>query len=345
MPIKGLTDTAQPFFPRIGKLRKGGPRPKDGRAPGRELSYFRFTSDNPKVVAAFQQTYKDEPQEIDVYLPYRKIRDAFSTWKEEWRAGGLVHRCDGETCTVWLTEKGTYSRKPKPCPGGCKEVGRLSVVIPALLRAGFVGYVTMETGSLHDIISIQSSLLATVEHRGTEDLRGIGFVLRRVQREISTPTAEGKRVRRKKWMVELQPAARWVTAQLERTPMLSLPPAQVDEIEETVNGEVVESEPATESPERPHWIDKEAVRKRFWVWTRDDLGLTDDQIYEALGIEHIHDFQGSMSDAKRKIEAWVNDQLQGNDAESSPSWQETREYAESQRAAKEAASEQGEMVL
>jgi hypothetical protein len=78
-----------------------------------------------------------------------------------------------------------------------------------------VGYVTMETHSLHDLISIQGTLLATIEARGVEDLRGIGFVMRRVETEISTPGADGKRVRRKKWLVKMEPAAAWVAARLE----------------------------------------------------------------------------------------------------------------------------------
>jgi len=215
MAIKGLTDRVVPAFPRLGKLRKGGERPSSGNRPGKELPHWRFVAENPAVLEAFEAAYGAAPTELDVYLPYASIEDNFQAWQEEWVAGGLKHRCDGETCVLWLADDGTYSQRPVPCPGGCKPVGRLNVILPALLRAGHVGYVTMETHSINDIAGLQGTLLAVAEARGTEDMRGIGFCLRRVQRQISTPSGGGKRARRNKWMVELIPAAQWVVAQLE----------------------------------------------------------------------------------------------------------------------------------
>lgn len=249
MPIKGLTDIARPAFPRVGKLRKGGE--KGINRPGPDLKYWRFTSPNPAIEEAFAEAYGPEPHELDVLLPYAAIADNFSTWKEHWLAGGLQHRCDGETCTVWLTPQGTYSRAPEICPGGCKEIGRLEVILPSLLRAGFVGYVTMETGSLNDIIAIQSALLATKETRGHEDMRGILFVLRRVEETISTPGTGGKRVRRKKWLVKLEPAARWVRAQLEAAQHRAMLPMDIrtGEIVDSVAREVPE-EASIEPPVR-----------------------------------------------------------------------------------------------
>ncbi|NLG26800.1 MAG: hypothetical protein GX557_02745 [Chloroflexi bacterium] len=227
MPIHGLTDAARPAFPSLGKLRKGAAK-VDERKPGLDLSYFRFTSDREQIVEAFRQCYGEQPQELNVYLPYAKIEDNLSAWKEHWVAGGLKHRCDGETCVVWLQDDGTYSREPKPCPGQCKPVGRLSLILPELLTAGYVGYVTLQTHGLHDLLALQGSLLAAVEARGKEDLRGIGFVVRRVEQEISTPEIvngkrTGKRLTRKKWLVKLQPAASWVAAQLEAARASALP--------------------------------------------------------------------------------------------------------------------------
>lgn len=214
MPIKGLTDSTRPAFPRLGKLRKGAPK-IDERRPGEELDHWRFTSPRKEIEAAFKDAYGDDPQELLVYLPYAKLDDNFASWKEAWLSGGLQHRCDGETMQIWLGKDGKYHQDPQPCPGGCDEVGRLEVILPDLFRAGFVGYITMETHSLHDLISIQGTLLATIEARGVEDLRGIGFMMRRVETEISTPGADGKRVRRKKWLVKLEPAAAWVASRLE----------------------------------------------------------------------------------------------------------------------------------
>jgi len=223
-PIRGLTDTVNPAFPYIGKLRKGGPRPEDGKRPGPDLDHFRFTSERQEVLDAFHQAYGEEPRELDVYLPYARIEDNFDTWREAWKAGGMLHRCDGKTCTVWLQEDGTYSTEPIPCPGNCKQVGRLSLILPALLRAEHVGCVTLETHGNHDLMSIQKALLATAEARGSEDLRGIGFCLRRVQEAVSTPGSNGTRVRRKKWLVKLEPAAVWVRAQLEASRAQALLP-------------------------------------------------------------------------------------------------------------------------
>lgn len=62
-------------------------------------------------------------------------------------------------------------------------------------------------------------------------------------------------------------------------------------------------EPAPRPPAKAqHWIDDPVVRARFWAWAKGTLKLTEDQIYDALGVEKIHDFTGSMSDAKRILE-------------------------------------------
>jgi len=305
MGIKGITIGASPAFPSIGKLRKGDE--KGIRGPGKELPYWRFTSERQEVKEAFVAAYGKNPVELDVYLPYKSVEDNFSTWKEEWSGGGLVHRCDGETCTIWLKPDGTYSREPKPCPGGCKEVGRLSVILPALFRAGFVGYVTMETHSINDILSIHKCLLATCEARRTEDLTGIAFVLRRVEEEISTPGKGGKRIRRKKWMAKLQPAADWVLAQLENArPQLEASAVPVPTaIDADYEEQPTETEALEQAEPAKHWIEREDVRRAFWSWA-SRIGLSSGEIHEALGVEHVADFDGSMKAAKAKIEAWIS---------------------------------------
>ena len=121
-----------------------------------------------------------------------------------------------------------------------------------------MGYVTLGTGSIHDVTSIYDSLNAIAEaqlHGGrAADLRGIPFVLRRVQKEISTPGADGKRARRAHWLVTLEPAAKWVRG-LQQITKLSLPMLKsgveqdvltdqgIDELEddaEVVDAEVVD---------------------------------------------------------------------------------------------------------
>jgi hypothetical protein len=200
---------------------------------GDDLDHFRFTAEGERVdiQTAFEAVYGDAPTVLHVFLPHPGIEENFGTWKEKWVAGGLVHRCDGEVMTLWRDEKGKMRQDPKPCPyfgkdrtaeeekadPTCKEVGRLSLIIPEMVYAGFVGYTVLETHSKNDLASIQASLLAAAEARGDNPLglRGIEFVLKRELRTISTPSGDGKRARRDKWMVVIEPAADWVRLQLD----------------------------------------------------------------------------------------------------------------------------------
>jgi len=219
MAIKGLTtrEDITPRFRTLGKLRKGGEKTPKGYGP--DLDHFRFTSDDPGIVAAFADVYGAEPHAINVYLPYSTTEQNFPTWKEAWTAGGLQHRCDGETVTIWLGQDGKYHRTPKPCPGGCDEVGRLEVIIPELISSGYVGTVTMETHSLNDMIAITQVLLKAEELSGG-DLRRVQFTLRRVPERISVPgwgDNKGKRQRVEKYLVKIEPAVDWAQAQMALT--------------------------------------------------------------------------------------------------------------------------------
>ena len=218
MPIKNLTDNVLPAFPYLGKLRKGAPmKEKDGKKTvGAELKYWRFTSENPDVVRAFHEAYGDQPVALSVYLPYSDVLTNWATWKEAWKSGGLEHRCDGEVCQIWRTQQGTYSREPKPCPGGCKDVGRLVVWLPELIKAGFVGFVTMETHSNHDLRKITGTLNAVAQSRANDPqgLQGIEFTLRRKKEMISTPDGRGGRATREKWLVSIEPVASWAATYL-----------------------------------------------------------------------------------------------------------------------------------
>jgi hypothetical protein len=55
-----------------------------------------------------------------------------------------------------------------------------------------------------------------------------------------------------------------------------------------------------------HWIDDPKVRARFWAWTTSELGLSEREVYAALGVEHMHEYAGTMQDAKQDIEAYVS---------------------------------------
>lgn len=225
MPIKGLTTQREPSFPRIGVLRKGGEMSKsaDGRTkPGKDLQWFRFDTDDKAAGEDFSGAYGDEPATVNIYLPYSTPDENFQAWKEEYAAGGLVHRCDGEMMTVHLRPDGKYSTVAAPCPyhagtmqrtakaPGCKPVGRLMVIVPELRR---FAYVTVLTTSVNDIMELTDNLNAIYAMRGS--LQGVPMVLCRRPRMISTPTPDGKRARYEKWMLSVEVNPTWAQMQLE----------------------------------------------------------------------------------------------------------------------------------
>lgn len=223
MPIKHLQLDRPAAFPCIGKLRKGGEKQtntKGKEVMGRDLDHFRFTTDDADAAAAFNAYYGAEPKAIKVFLPYATTDENFQAWMEEYRAGGLVRRCDGETCVFHRDAKGNAVTSPTPCarPCGCKQVGRLAVIVPELVR---MAYVVVETHSVYDIIQLTENLQAAQAMRG--DLRGIPFILSRREREISTPTGDGGRARRKKSLLFIEPDPSWVARQLESMRLAALP--------------------------------------------------------------------------------------------------------------------------
>ena len=227
MPIKRLQREAS--FPCVGHLRKGGAKEqKNGKeVMGKDLTYFRFDTDDQRAAKMFQAAYGDRPERINVFLPYRSTEENFSAWQESWLAGGLQHRCDGETCVIWYDAAArVYRQEPKPCPGGCKEVGRMSVIIPELQR---LAYVTVETHSVNDIMVLTENLQAVESMSG--DLRNIPFVLKRAIREISTPGEGGKRVRRAKSLLSIEVDPMWAALRLEsiRQQALALPDGTIIE--------------------------------------------------------------------------------------------------------------------
>lgn len=218
MPIKNLT-TKIPQFPRIGKLRKGGE--KSPKQPGKDLHYFRFTSEtHPEAVKAFNEQYT-EPSSLTVLLPYATPDENFDAWMESYKASRLIRRCDGEEISIsYNAQRKAYDRpQDMQCMVNCdcKQVGRLQVIIPSLLQAGHVGVVTMETHSKWDISEIYQTLQQYWQMRGS--LQGIEFQLYRYKRQISTP----ENGRQFKWLVGIKPNHEWVIAQLASQSQMALP--------------------------------------------------------------------------------------------------------------------------
>lgn len=232
MPIVGITDRKISRFSVIGKLRKGAKA--DGNI-GRDLDYFRFTSDNEEIVAAFEKAYGKTPKSLEVYLAFASVEETFATWAEEWNRTGLLHRCDGQRMVRWL-DNGNYVEGSKACPyhtgekqrsrsnPGCKPIGRLTVILPKLVQAGYVGYVVVETHSKHDMYHIQEVLEATKDAalNRANGLQGILFTLYRQPQEITMRADDGSRKKVKKNLIKIAPSAQWVALQIESAARLAL---------------------------------------------------------------------------------------------------------------------------
>lgn len=255
MPIVGMTrrEDVTPKFPDLGKLRKGGPK-TDPKRPGPDLDHWRFTSERRDVQAAFDTAYGDKAATVEAYLPFATMEENWQTWYEEYDHGGMVHRCDGRTMYRWRNGNGEYTDGERPCPyfsgakprtkdnPGCKQVGRLNLIVPQLIRAGFVGFVAMETHSINDLVSITACLIDAERKAGK--LSGILFNVIRVKQTISTPAwkdedkAAGKRNRTVKDLVKIVPAADWVMArlQLEAEQQMALASGHAPQITDGENG-------------------------------------------------------------------------------------------------------------
>lgn len=215
MPIVGLTTNKVARLNGLGVLRKG--KPKAGGKLGPDLgNQFRFDPGNDSDLAqAFEEVYGAEPNHLTVYLPYRTAAENFEAWKEDWGAGSLKHRCDGEFC--WEYQRGQLVKTEKPCPGNCRQVGRLSVVLPDLVtHSKRFGTTTVLTSSKWDLATI-TELLNYYEMLSGGDLRGIPFILSRKPRMVSVPPYgnQTNRSRAEKWLIHLESAPEWVSHRLE----------------------------------------------------------------------------------------------------------------------------------
>ena len=277
MPIKNLTN--QPVsFPEIGRLHKGAKK-TDPKRPGADLTYFRMAniSDQDDVEAAFAAVYGSEPRIINVLLAFPTVDENWDAWQEEYVAGGLVHRCDGETMVRWRKPNGDYSNEPQPCPyasgkqrtrerPGCVPEGRLRIIIPELKR---LAYVTVSTHSKNDIAHLDSQLRALAGD-APRDLRGIPLILYRRPYNISTPETypkdhpqagqrTGRRVRRVKWLLSIEAAPTWTALLFDAQQRAALPGAggrlalPSGDVIDGATGEII----APEEELLGEWLDEE----------------------------------------------------------------------------------------
>ncbi len=227
MGIHGLTgDLAR--YPRLGKLRKGGPKTTKTRADGKEYEVvgrdlgelLRFTSEDPDLEREWLGVFGAlEVEELTVLLPYATVGECWQAWREEYGASALKVRCDGRNHVLWLDPTtGDYSDAPKPCPGAscqAKETGRLDLLVLGFPR---LGTVTIETHSLNDIANLDGCLRLLAMQSG--DLTQIPLRLCRVKKNISKPVVKdgkrtGQRVRSPEWLLHIEPSPAWVRQRLE----------------------------------------------------------------------------------------------------------------------------------
>jgi len=203
MPIVGLTDEqadAGIGLPRIAKLFKGDEKPESGKRPGADLDYFRieFEEQFEYLREQWEELFGDEPREFpQVYLTMPTVEEAFPTWLEKWNASGtLLCRGDGEHRVRWWDEDTKiYVTAKMPCTCDpqnreCKQVGRLNLIIPEFVEmTGVLGFISVSTTSINDIITIHRYLSAVQQMYGK--LTGVPFVFGRAPRPITRPQVDG----------------------------------------------------------------------------------------------------------------------------------------------------------
>lgn len=242
MPIIGLTDRGL-SFPEIGSIRKGikveKKRGDKTIEVPQDLEHFRveFDVQEQDAAARFVQVYGEQPQEINIILPFDEIERCWDAWLEAYTAGRLVARADGQRF-VYLVDTKTGEVKVKngvpfvPYEDGmvvghdyqgkdvfCRPSGRLQVIVPELKRAA---YLTVHTTSIHDIANISQQLQA-FKQINDGVIKGVPLVLRRRPKKISVPKPDGQRVRMEKWLLSIEADPVWVGAKLGQVRALAQP--------------------------------------------------------------------------------------------------------------------------
>ncbi|MFA5152849.1 MAG: hypothetical protein WC554_09840, partial [Clostridia bacterium] len=67
------------------------------------------------------------------------------------------------------------------------------------------------------------------------------------------------------------------------------------------------SAPTPEPEPKHHWIDREDARKAWWAYTGNTLGLTNAEVHEALGVQHMNEYTGTMMEAKIAVNKWMGE--------------------------------------
>ena len=243
MPKVFRNDPGRPILPVIGKIVKGR---KDENGKPVDLPYFVFKGKTPQIQQEFVSLYGEQPQELEIGLPYATTRECVDVWNEEWGAS-LKTRCDG-VHRVDPSSKAPIGACLQNCR--CVPIARMPVI---LRRLGRLAVAVVETRSVYDIHRLRNSLSAIEKYGGI--LSKIPFVLRRTEETISRPVAGGRQ-RRTAFLlsIEVDPAyAAAMVSRLEVSPiggvldLEALPEAPPEEIAPIEIDDALE-EPATPAP-------------------------------------------------------------------------------------------------
>lgn len=211
MPITGITDGnvgLREGMPQLGKLFKGEPKPEDKNQKWhpKDLDYFRLemNEEYEDLVPIFEEMYGTEPTEFSpVLLLGQDVDTAFASWMEEYNASGtLLKRCDREQQVLYydVNREQHISDRNIPCEQryegktdhtcDCKQIGRLNIALPAFTdNTGVLGYFTIATHSMHDIILLYKRLQGLYNMTG--NLLGVPFRVGRSNRDITRPSGKG----------------------------------------------------------------------------------------------------------------------------------------------------------
>lgn len=347
MPIlKHLTHVTSPTdgLARLGKLHKGTPKQKkmrDGReyeTVGRDTDYFRaeFAEEYAHLAADFEQEYGKRPKRLAVMINADTALEALDFWYESWDGKGtLLRRCDGANQAICYNAGTGFHEHNLQCitpQCDCKQVGRMSVVLPALtMTTGVMGTMTVETHSDQDIRTLLARLTTYANLYGT--LRGVPLILFRAVRETSAPKTDnkgnrtGERTKIKRAMLDLQ-----VDPDFARNKLMgamsgayggrSLPHAG-DVLVAATNVQAALSSgprrleaPAQQQPAAlpPHWTGDETRWKGFVGWA-GKYGMNESDVIQALRnaqgtpIEQPTDFTGDEHTAMGAVIARVCDYI------------------------------------
>lgn len=285
MPIVGLSPK-RADIPRLGKIKKGDEKPEKG--PGKDLDYFRITSDRPDLESQLRDLYGEEPRELRVVIPYAQVQAVFDPWMKEYTTTGLKRQCDGVNQVLWLPEGGSEYRgihrgdAPLPCLSEkkackCQRNASLKVILPEVFALGRCGYFDVVTSSKHDILHIQASLAYVYSLRGS--LSGVPFIIRREAEEKSYPNQKGTRSIKEYNLIKMEVDPQWMQRQLQTqyAEMMGLEPPPAIAPSTTTYASVTASLPAARSAALP-----EAKQTPQWAIEikalREILGLSSDDV-------------------------------------------------------------------